>query len=133
LSDAGNRTPEMVEKTALRKAAHCNLKGNNTKALYRNAHQVFAVSHFPVLPCGRSLVQKHNFFIFNERFFVSLSGFEPELSTEILIWQALNALPYFTFRYFGASANSIRQEARSGRHHPTTPRLNPIFYRSSSF
>jgi hypothetical protein len=103
-------------------------------ALYRNAHQVFAVKHFPMLPRGRSLVQKHNFFIFNERFFlVSLSGFEPELSIEILIWQALNALPYFTFRYFGASANSIRPEAHSGRHHPTTPRLSPIFYRSSSF
>jgi len=55
--DEGIRTPNTLEKTALRKAAYCNLKGNNTMALYRNAHQVFAVSHFPMLPRGRSLVQ----------------------------------------------------------------------------
>jgi hypothetical protein len=53
----------------LRKAAYCNLKSNNTMALYRNAHQVFAVSHFPALPLGRSLVQKHNIYNINERKF----------------------------------------------------------------
>jgi hypothetical protein len=53
----------------LQKVAYCSQKGNNTTALYRNAHQAFYDSLFPLLPFGRSLVQKHNFLIFNERFF----------------------------------------------------------------
>jgi len=93
-------------KTLLR--LHCAACNAATRFMYTGAIAGFALRQYV-----------------DQRTFVALMGFEPILRFRDR--PALNALPYLPIKIFGATAKSIRLDARSKRHHPVTPRLRLTF------